>query len=180
MNDTFPVKVLFDENQVLHWDSLIHLYNDWYLQYIRTLPSNNDTTSTDHQHQYNDLRDDPNYPRLIVRFEDMLLYAPYILQQIASCVGTTVPSNFKYQVGEAKSHGMCFRLYIIIYNGFFLYALNCMHVCVYLCASCLWVLLFLLLMCIFHRYDLKKHQVLIRHLYKLSLKVRIEQVGYVV
>ena len=119
MNDTFPVKVLFDEKQVIHWDSLIHLYNDWYLQYIRTLSSNNDTTSTDNQHQYNDLRDDTNYPRLIVRFEDMLLYAPYILQQIASCVGTTVPSNFKYQVGEAKSHGMYFHTSALLYSTVF-------------------------------------------------------------
>jgi hypothetical protein len=69
----------------------------------------NDTTTTTttnwKDHHDHDLRNDHNYPRLIVRFEDMLLYAPYVLEQIASCVGTTIRTDFQYQTGEAKSHG---------------------------------------------------------------------------
>jgi hypothetical protein len=111
--NTFPVKVQFDTNQVIHWDSLIHLYNDWYVQYYRPLLSFSNTTTTmttgnvdmNNSNDNDLLRDDHDYPRLIVRFEDMLLYAPYVIEKIASCVGTTVSTNFRYQTGEAKSHG---------------------------------------------------------------------------
>jgi hypothetical protein len=82
-NHTFNVTVHFDTNQVIHWKSLIDLYNDWYLQYFINA----------------------TYPRLIVRFEDMLLHAPTILQVIGRCVGVDASSTFKFQVNSAKQHG---------------------------------------------------------------------------
>lgn len=79
------MKVNFDTDQVMYWDSLIHLYNDWYMQYFVNA----------------------TYPRLIVRFEDMLLYPREMMDVIANCLGTTtVPYNqFRYEIGKAKSHG---------------------------------------------------------------------------
>jgi hypothetical protein len=87
MTDTFNVTVNFDTNQILHWQSLIHLYNDWYQQYYT----------------------DATYPRLIVRFEDMLLHAPTIVHMIGTCAGvdnvTLSNAPFRYQVKSAKDHG---------------------------------------------------------------------------
>ena len=86
-SDTFNVTVHFDTNQILHWQSLIHLYNDWYQQYY--------TEAT--------------YPRLIIRFEDMLLHAPTIVRMIGTCVGidnvTLNATPFHYQIQSAKGHG---------------------------------------------------------------------------
>ena len=82
-NHTFNVTVHFDTNQIIHWSSLIDLYNDWYLQYVINA----------------------TYPRLIVRFEDMLLHAPSILRMIGLCAGVDASGAFKYQVNSAKQHG---------------------------------------------------------------------------
>lgn len=97
-NNSYPVTVYFDKDDVYTWDSLIHLYNDYYLQYY-----NNAT-----------------YPRLIIRFEDMLINAPKILQIISNCLNgntststkdssssniVTVNTNFQYLTGKAKTHG---------------------------------------------------------------------------
>lgn len=81
-NNTFPVTVHFDKAQVFTWASLIHLYSDWYRQYL-----------------------DAPYPRLLVRFEDMLWQAPTILERIATCVGTQRANPVAYQVKASKGHG---------------------------------------------------------------------------
>ena len=82
INDTFPVKVIFDENQKFYWDSLAHLWSDWYQYYFKA-----------------------TYPRLMVRFEDMILHAPTIMKIIADCAGTTVPDEFTFQAKSSKNHG---------------------------------------------------------------------------
>jgi len=92
--ETVPVKIKFDENSTEYWDSLIDLYNDWYMQYY------NVTT----------------YPRLIVRFEDLLFMPEELLKIIAECItgGDTLRrrklrhalrKQIKLQVGASKSHG---------------------------------------------------------------------------
>ena len=83
-NGTVPVKVIFSKEQIFHWDSLIHLYNDYYRQYLHNTPP---------------------YPRLVVRFEDMLLMPQILLKHIAECVGVEPTDHFKYQTGSAKGHG---------------------------------------------------------------------------
>lgn len=78
-----PVHVIFDKNQVFYWRSLVHLWANWYHYYLRMA----------------------TYPRLLVRFEDMLLHAPAILKKVAECAGTTVPEQFTFQTASSKSHG---------------------------------------------------------------------------
>ncbi len=58
------------------------LYSDYYRQYLEA-----------------------DYPRLIVRFEDMLLQPRRVLAQVAECVGTTVAKQWKYQTESSKGHG---------------------------------------------------------------------------
>jgi hypothetical protein len=81
-NQTFPVTVVFSKDQIMTWESLAHLYSAWYLQYVNA-----------------------DYPHLMVRFEDMLWQAEYVLQQIANCLGTVVQSPIHHQTKSAKQHG---------------------------------------------------------------------------
>ena len=83
VNGSVPVKVIFSKTQIMYWDSLIDLYNDHYRQYL---------LATD-------------YPRLMVRFEDMLLLPTQVLQRVADCAGTKVADVISYQTGSAKGHG---------------------------------------------------------------------------
>lgn len=78
------VKIVFDKENVLYWDSLVHLWNDWYRQYV-----------------------DADYPRLIFRFEDLLLQAPAVMKQVSDCLGVepVATTHFKFQTGKAKNHG---------------------------------------------------------------------------
>jgi hypothetical protein len=81
-NNTFPVTVVFSKDQIMSWPSLAHLYSAWYQQYVNA-----------------------DYPHIIVRFEDMLWQAEYVLQQIATCLGTVVNTPLAYQTKSAKAHG---------------------------------------------------------------------------
>jgi len=82
---TFEVKVSSistAQERWLYWNSLVHLWNGWYNHYLNA-----------------------TFPRLIIRFEDMLLQTPAVLQEIADCVGTIVKPQLQYQVKSAKAHG---------------------------------------------------------------------------
>jgi hypothetical protein len=78
---SFPVKVQYPE-YTLHFDSLIHFYSDYYNEYLRA-----------------------DYPRLLVRFEDMLMNAPAVLARIAECTGHTLAPKFVWQTQSSKTHG---------------------------------------------------------------------------
>jgi hypothetical protein len=81
--DSFRVRVVFDKDKdIEYFDSLIHLWTQWYGLYFNA-----------------------TYPRLIIRFEDMLLKAPQVLAKIAECVGGDVRTPIVYQKGSAKAHG---------------------------------------------------------------------------
>lgn len=84
----------------LQYQSLIHLWNEWYGQYFYN--NNNNTT----------------FPRLIIRFED-IIYFPYeVTKQICTCAGATlghrvddtdvINGTFHYVIRSAKvgsAHG---------------------------------------------------------------------------
>jgi len=81
----FQVKITFDKDDIEYFDSLIDLWNEWYRPYWK----NKD-----------------GYPRIIVRFEDMLMHAPVVMDQIAKCVGVELGAKeYKYQTDSAKGHG---------------------------------------------------------------------------
>lgn len=78
-----PVLIKFDKTSKFHWDSLVDLWNDWYRQYLEA-----------------------DYPRLMVRFEDLLFQAPAVMKQISDCMGVDFnASQFEYQIKSAKGHG---------------------------------------------------------------------------
>jgi hypothetical protein len=82
---SFEVKIIFDKEDIVFWDSLVHLWSDWYLQYLHA-----------------------DYPRLIIRFEDMLFDAPLVISEVYQCLtGEEYPNDppFRFQTKAAKSHG---------------------------------------------------------------------------
>jgi len=82
-NNTIPMFVKFEKSLIIHYKSLIDFYNQFYEQYM-----------------------DATFPRLMVRFEDMLLQPTPVLEQIAECLGTALPKRgVHHSVGSAKPHG---------------------------------------------------------------------------
>ena len=80
---SFPVTVAFKGDQVEHYDSLLHLWNQWYRDYL-------------------DVQD---FPRLIIRFEDLLFHLEEVVTEVCHCAGGTVINSKKgihLQSGAAK------------------------------------------------------------------------------
>ncbi len=79
---TVKVDIFYRKTNVTHHDSLADLWNTWYGNWI-----------------------DAEFPRLIVRFEDLLFHAEQVLTQVCECAGGKVYniSDFKYSVGSAKT-----------------------------------------------------------------------------
>lgn len=64
------------------YESLPEMWNEYYRQYM----------------------EDADYPRLIVRYEDFLLYSQEIVRVLAECSGAKMTSSeFHYFTGEARS-----------------------------------------------------------------------------
>lgn len=81
LEDEIPVRINYP-GQAEHWDNLAHLWSDWYGQYYHA-----------------------DYPRLIVRFEDLLFNVKEMVQTVCKCVGG-VPreesGQFTYVVDSGK------------------------------------------------------------------------------
>jgi hypothetical protein len=64
------------------WRSLAHVWSSWYREYLEA-----------------------SYPRLIVRFEDLLFHTPYVLDQIRECAGAEwVYDEFQFVTQAVKTH----------------------------------------------------------------------------
>lgn len=77
--DTVPVMVKYDPP--VNYTSLAHFWTDWYQQYL-----------------------DADYPRLLVRFEDLQFHAKEMIDKICQCAGA-VPreeGKFTYIVDSGK------------------------------------------------------------------------------
>lgn len=81
--DGVPATV-WDDNlhPKIHYPSLLHVWNGFYQDYVKV-----------------------NFPRIIIRFEDMLLYPDQVLKEIANCVGVDVAKIIKFQAQSSKTHG---------------------------------------------------------------------------
>lgn len=79
--DLVPVEVKYDSHKT-HYDSLAHLWNEWYAQYL---------TKAD-------------FPYIVVRFEDLQFHAKNVTYQICECAGGEIRTDrpFSYIVDSAK------------------------------------------------------------------------------
>jgi hypothetical protein len=76
-----PVEVKYDAHKT-HYDSLAHLWNNWYEQYLVKA----------------------DFPYLMVRFEDLQFHAKNVTYQICECAGGEIRTDqrFQYIVDSAK------------------------------------------------------------------------------
>jgi len=77
--NTMPVRVRYSKVNVTYHESLAGLWNDWYSQWI-----------------------DVTFPRLIIRFEDLLFHAEEVVGQVCTCGGGVMGDNFVYTEKSAK------------------------------------------------------------------------------
>eukprot|EP00978_Attheya_sp_CCMP212_P012179 scaffold30309_cov58-Attheya_sp.AAC.1 len=88
-NGTQPVTVTYNKENpnITHHDSLVHMWNEWNGAYL-----------------YNNKANDNNYPRLMVRFEDLIYHTDQVMHQICDCAGGKFhsPGKITYQVQTAK------------------------------------------------------------------------------
>jgi len=81
---TVPVYVKYKKETTNH-DSLAHLWNDWNRDYY-----------------------DADFPRLMVRFEDVLFFAKNVTAQACACMGGTLLPKFQHirkSAKKGKVHG---------------------------------------------------------------------------
>jgi len=81
-----PVRVRYKSGTLFH-ESLAHMYNEWYHEYL-----------------------DADYPRIIVRLEDLVFHAKEVVTKICDCMGGVVLDDFQYvtqtaKVGDENIHG---------------------------------------------------------------------------
>lgn len=69
-----------------HFDSLADMWNEWNRQNV-----------------------DADYPRIMVRFEDMLFRPDEAMAQMTQCAGLPVPNPYKYRLHNGKTHGNPFN-----------------------------------------------------------------------
>ncbi|MGK3743581.1 MAG: hypothetical protein ACI90V_010440 [Bacillariaceae sp.] len=76
----------------MHYDSLAHLWNEWYLHYIE-FENNNDNDNED-----NIKMKRPSFPFLVVRMEDLVFHGQTVVPQLCECAGA------KFLGGQIKHH----------------------------------------------------------------------------
>ena len=78
-----PCTVRFADNRTDKHDSIAHLWNDWYNEYVR----------------------DADFPFLVVRMEDLVFYAKETTTAICECAGGKIRTDqsFSYVVQSAKA-----------------------------------------------------------------------------
>jgi len=78
-NDTFAVTIRYPIGKI-SWPSLADVWSDWYNQYLQA-----------------------DYPRLIVRFEDLIFQQKKLIGTICECAGAVPKTDsFSYVVGAGK------------------------------------------------------------------------------
>jgi len=83
---TIPVQVKYRETKVTKHESLAGLWNDWYQPWVY----------------------EATFPRIIVRFEDLLLRAEEVVTTVCHCGGGEMREAFQYDVDTAK-HGIAHK-----------------------------------------------------------------------
>jgi hypothetical protein len=80
-----PVNIKYSKGNFVHHDSLVHMWNEWYKQYV-----------------------DAEFPRLIVRLEDLLFQGEEVISRIYTCAGQEMRSGaFSHQARMMNvNHGI--------------------------------------------------------------------------
>ena len=79
---TFPVSASYGEAYSQQYESLASMWSQWNREYL-----------------------DADFPRLFVRFEDMLYNPESVMQQVADCSGLSVRQPYRAMLEPSKAHG---------------------------------------------------------------------------
>ena len=84
-----PVNVTYDQGIVTHHTSLVHLWNDWYKDYVQ-MEEEHDSLSS--------------FPFIVVRLEDLSFQAKQVTTEVCECAGGKIRTDqpFRYIVESAK------------------------------------------------------------------------------
>lgn len=85
-----PVNVNYEyQDKKEHYDSLVHLWNEWYQTYIKFDDANKhkETAST---------MKEPAFPFAVVRLEDLVFHAETVVPQLCECAGAEFRGEFKH------------------------------------------------------------------------------------
>ena len=98
--DAVPLTIKYAQNRTNNHDSLVHLWNDWYGQYYR----HNDNINASLK------AISAKYPRLMVRFEDLVFHSFAVTKTICHCAGgelrTDQPFDYIQETAkEGPGHG---------------------------------------------------------------------------
>jgi len=80
LSQQIPVRVRYKPKNITHHESLAGLWNDYYGGYAF----------------------EAEYPRLIIRSEDMLFHTPEVIKQVCECGGGKMRDTFQYVLESAK------------------------------------------------------------------------------
>jgi hypothetical protein len=76
-----PVRISWDNEHASKWNSMAHLWSDWNLQYYGA----------------------QDFPKLIIRFEDLIFHPKEVITQICECAGGSLRKDkFLYILDSAK------------------------------------------------------------------------------
>lgn len=81
-NEPNPVRVNWESKFPENYGSLVELWNDWNKAYVQA-----------------------TFPRLLIRYEDMLWHGEKVLELIAECAGIPRRQPFSFRYGASKTHG---------------------------------------------------------------------------
>ena len=80
-----PVRIAVGKEHTTKWNSMAHLWSDWNLQYFHAT----------------------EFPKLMIRFEDLIFYPKQVMTQVCECAGGTIGKKkkgykFSYILDSAK------------------------------------------------------------------------------
>ena len=101
-----PIHVKYDTRIgfAKKYESMAHLWNEWYTEYIEF-----DESSSENKNKKAVTMKTPDFPFLVVRMEDMVFHADTVLPQICECLGGTVNNGGQvkhYAIIANQNHGI--------------------------------------------------------------------------
>jgi len=76
-----PVNIMYSLKDIVEFPSLAHIWSEYYSQYGRA-----------------------DYPRLIVRYEDIIFHPRQVIEEVCECVGGELSAPFSF-IAENPKHG---------------------------------------------------------------------------
>ena len=94
-----PVNVKYETGYRVAYDSMAHLWNEWYGDYIE-FEEEEDTTATTGASIHTTNMKTPDTPFLVLRMEDLIFHADTVLPQMCECVGGKLRGSRVQQITE--------------------------------------------------------------------------------